>query len=249
MSKRAFVNDDDPITAQLGENILRLGDGDNFGDEAKAVCVVFPHAHEVLRAKDECFQGSRRVLKHAGQRGGHECFSKSDYVAEDAAAWLLQVPRRDIWAKAKIELGVERMPEMQLHHDLAGLELRRESALTRLILIGGCANRKLRTEFLRQAALQADHGLIAHLVLVRQETVGFAQFLLWQPLHPDDEAALMAGSACPLFHQRINGLPSAKIEAAHAEVGALGDFQRAPQRRQKIGLDIIKYAGHGGSCC
>ena len=91
----AFVNDGDAVAAEVGQSILGLGDGDDLGDQAVAVGVVFPHADEVFGAEDEGFEGARRVLKHAGQRGGHEGFAEANDVAQDHAAALFQVPGGD----------------------------------------------------------------------------------------------------------------------------------------------------------
>jgi len=91
----AFVNDDDPVAAEVGQAVLRLGDGNDLGNEAVAVGVVFPHADQVFRAEDEGFKGARRVLKHAGQRGGHEGLAEADDVAQNDAAALFQVAGRN----------------------------------------------------------------------------------------------------------------------------------------------------------
>ena len=103
----AFVNDGDAVAAEVGQSVLRLGDGDDLGDEAVAVGVVFPHADEVLRAEDEGFERAGRVLKHAGQRGGHEGFAEADDIAEHDAAALFQMPGRDANRSGlKFEQGV-----------------------------------------------------------------------------------------------------------------------------------------------
>jgi len=147
-------------------------------------------------------------------------------------------------AEAKVELGVERVPEMELHDHLARLELRREPAQARLVIVGWGSNRELRTELLGQPALQADDRLIAHLVLMWQEAVGFAQLLLRQPLHAHKKAALLARAARPLIHKVVDRLPTAQVEVADAEIGAVGDFERRPQRRKQVDLNIVEDAGH-----
>lgn len=146
--------------------------------------------------------------------------------------------------EAKVELGVERVPEMELHDDLARRELRRESAQSRLVVIGRSANGELRPELLGQSALQADDGLIADLVFLRQETIGFAELVLRQPLHPDEQTALLSRSARPLFNQRINGFPSAQIEISDAEVRSLRNLQRFAERWKEIESDVIKDSWH-----
>lgn len=329
----AFVNDDDAEAAEFGQDVLRLGDRDNFGKQAVAVGVVLPHADEILRAEDECLEGARRVLEDTSQRGGHQCFAKSNDIAKDDTPALFQMPCRDanrcglkfeqgiahvlrdgkfgqararflsqvvghldvnlirrralgpspafvddldeflgdvdaplvvpavveplfqflrgimvedihiefalfgktgerevagaekagdriirVSAEAQVELCMERVPEMELHDDLARLELRGQSAQARLVVVGRSANRELRAELLGQPSLQANDGLIADLLFLRQETVGFAEFVLRQSLHPDQQAALLPRSARPFFNQCINGFPAAQIEVADAEI-------------------------------
>ena len=91
-----IVNDDDAIWTKVRENILRLCDGDDFGEETVAMAVVLPHADEVLRANDERFQRARRVLENAGQRGGHERFSQADDIPQQHAPPFFQVAGRDL---------------------------------------------------------------------------------------------------------------------------------------------------------
>jgi hypothetical protein len=127
---------------------------------------------------------------------------------------------------------------------LSCAESLRKPAQARLVLVGWGANRELRTELLGQPAFQADDGLIAYLVLLWQEAVGFAQLLLRQPLHADKKAALLAGPACPFFNQLIDGFPPAKIEVADAEVGALRDIERLAQSRKEFEFNVVKDAWH-----
>ena len=91
----AFVNDGDAVAAEVRQGVLGLGDGHDFSDQAVAMGVVFPHADEILGAENECFKGARRVLKHAGQRGGHEGLTEADHVAQNHTATLFQMPGRD----------------------------------------------------------------------------------------------------------------------------------------------------------
>ena len=72
---------------------------------------------------------------------------------------------------------MERVPEMELHGDLARLELRGKSAQSRFVVVGRSANGQLRTELLGQSALQTDDCLIADLVWFWQKTVAFAKFV------------------------------------------------------------------------
>jgi hypothetical protein len=150
-------------------------------------------------------------------------------------------------AEAEVELGVERVPKEQLHDHLAGLELRGETAQTGFILIRGRAEGELGAELLRQLALQPDDGLLADLLLMRQQAVGLPEFLLRHTLHPDKQSALAALAARPLVNQRINRLPAAQIEIANAEVRAVGEFKGLPQGGQQLLRDVIEDARHGCS--
>src|ERR1043166_139822 len=62
----AFVYDGDAITAEVGQTVLRLGDGDDLRDQAVAVSVVLPHADEILGTEDEGFERAWRVWKYTG---------------------------------------------------------------------------------------------------------------------------------------------------------------------------------------
>jgi hypothetical protein len=53
--------------------------------------MVLPHADKIPGPNDECFEGPRRVLKHAGQRRGHQRFAKSDDIAKDYPSTLFKV--------------------------------------------------------------------------------------------------------------------------------------------------------------
>ena len=142
---------------------------------------------------------------------------------------------------------MQRVPKMQLHDYFARLELRGKPAQSCLIGVGRGADRELRAEFLGKPALQADDRLIAHLVFLWKQAVGFAQFFLRKALHADKEAALLTGAACPLFNQLIDGFPSTEIEIADAEVGTCGDFECLPQSRQQFEFDVVKDSWHGST--
>jgi len=58
---------------------------------------------------------------------------------------------------------------------------------------------------------------------------------------------LFAWAAGPLLNKVVDCLPSAQIEVANAEIGAVSDLQRRTQYRQKLKLDIVKDARHGAS--
>ncbi len=115
-----------------------------------------------------------------------------------------------IWvcSETEIELCVECVAEEKLYDDLASLELSREAAKAGLVFIGRRAKRELCAKLLREAALEADDRLVAHLILLRKKTVGRAQFFLSEALHADKKAALRAVTSRPFFDQPINCFPS-----------------------------------------
>ena len=78
-----FVYDGDAVAAEVRQGVLGLRDADDLGDEPVAVGVVFPHADEMLGAKNQRFKGAWWVLKHAGQCCGHEGFAETDNIAKD----------------------------------------------------------------------------------------------------------------------------------------------------------------------
>ena len=59
-----------------------------------------------------------------------------------------------------------------------------------------------------------------------------AQFVLSEPLHSDQQPALLPGRARPFLDIGIQMLPTAKVEIADTEIGTVGDGQRLLQRRQ-----------------
>ena len=99
-------------------------------------------------------------------------------------------------------------------------------------------------KLLGEPPLQSDDSLLADLVLLRQEAIGEPQLVLGEPLHADEEAALGPLAARPLFDQGVDRFPAAQIEIADAEVGALGDLERVPERWQEVGGDVVKDARH-----
>ena len=60
----------------------------------------------------------------------------------------------------------------------------------------------------------------------------------------DGQAALRAFPARPLLDQSVDRFPTAQIEVADTEVGALRDLQRVPERWQEVAGDFVKNARH-----
>jgi len=61
-----------------------------------------------------------------------------------------------------------------------------------------------------------------------------AKFVLSEPLHSDQQPALLVSPARPLLDERVNRFPAAQVEVADAEVGMFGDGQRFLQCWQKF---------------
>ena len=57
------------------------------------MCVILPHAHEILRADYQCFQ-SVVVLEDTGDRRGHQRLAKPNHIADQDAIALVQVMGR-----------------------------------------------------------------------------------------------------------------------------------------------------------
>src|SRR5215210_2889305 len=68
----------------------------HFGAETVALPVVFPHLHEVLRADDKRLN-SVIVLEDARERRRHQSLAESDDIADEYAASLIQVMRRNFY--------------------------------------------------------------------------------------------------------------------------------------------------------
>ena len=95
-----------------------------------------------------------------------------------------------VGAVTEVKLGVKRVAEEKFDDNLARLELSREATKAGFVVIGGRAEGELRAKFLRETPLQANDGLLADLVFLRQEAVGEAQLVLGEPLHANKETTL-----------------------------------------------------------
>ena len=91
----AFVYNDEPVAAHVGQFPDRAADRENAGAHPVFLPVVFPHRNEVLRADDQGFQPVI-VLEDAGEGGCHERLSEPHDIADDDAAAAVQVMRRDL---------------------------------------------------------------------------------------------------------------------------------------------------------
>ena len=94
----AFVNQYETKTAYLGEFLRDATERQHFGAQAVTLPVIFPHLHEVLRADDKRLN-SVIVLEDARERRRHQSFAESDDIADEHAAALIQVMRRNFYRR------------------------------------------------------------------------------------------------------------------------------------------------------
>ena len=149
-----------------------------------------------------------------------------------------------IVAEAEIQLGVERMPQKQLDRHRARPQLPDQPPQRRLVGVGRHSQEQLAAELLGELPLEPQRRAVVDAPLVeRVERV--PQLIVRQPLHADQDARLPAGLPPPL-HAAVDVPPPAQIEVAHAEVGPLGQLQRAAQRRQQrgVGTQVIQNSRH-----
>ena len=90
-----LIDDHQPVAAQLRQ----LGDDHAVRQHPRAqsvlVRVVFPHAHQVLRAQDQRLEPVV-VLEDAGDSGGHQGLAQPHYVPDEHAAALVQMVRGNL---------------------------------------------------------------------------------------------------------------------------------------------------------
>jgi hypothetical protein len=65
-------------------------------------------------------------------------------------------------------------------------------------------------------------------------------------VHSNHEAATVAFSARPFFDERIDLLPTAKIEVSDAEIRPIGNFDGLSKGGQKLLFDVVEYSRHRG---
>lgn len=127
-----------------------------------------------------------------------------------------------IFAKADVELRVERVAEEKFDGDFSVLELLRDALEGFFILIGGSANRELDAELLCELPLQAKDRLVVEGFVFFREAHQPAKLILGGGLHADKKPALIVRTAGPFFNKIGHGFPTAQIEIANAKVGAMG---------------------------
>ena len=113
------------------------------------------------------------------------------------------------------------------------------------VRIGGCAEGKLRSKFLRYPALFPNGGLIVETIAIASNTETLPQFLRGRDVHSDKESAAPFLLAVPAVGIRCQFTPAAQVEVTDAEVCPLRKRERIPQGRQQILIDVVEDSGHG----
>lgn len=90
----------------------------------------------------------------------------------------------------------------------------------------------------------APSSLVVDRLLSADQAEALAEFVLGEALHADHEPALFCLSARPAFDVRVDGLPTAKVEVADTEIGALGNEERLLQSGEQVGFDVVENAWH-----
>ncbi|MDE0079226.1 MAG: hypothetical protein OXO50_17030 [Caldilineaceae bacterium] len=67
-------------------------------------------------------------------------------------------------------------------------------------------------------------------------------------LQTDEEVAAVAFAARPGFDVLVDGDPTALVEMANAEVGAVGILEDLGQAVAEVVVDVVEDAGHRGYC-
>ena len=168
-------------------------------------------------------------------------------LREVAAAQIPDHRVGRVGPEQQVELGVQRMPEKQLHHDLPRPYLPRQPPQARLVLVGRGAERQLLPELLGQLLLQPQRRLVVERRPVGRQAPGRPQLLVRQPLHADEDAAAAAFAAGPALDVVVYRPPAPKIEIPDAEVGPVGHAHRFGQRRPEMLRDVVEDAGHARS--
>ena len=163
---------------------------------------------------------------------------------EVAASEIAYFRVNGIGAEKQIQLGVEGMPEEELHHNLTGSNLRYQAAETLFVFIGGRAESELVAEILGYPLFQADGSRAVHTGCRMSEAQGFAERILRKALHSDEQPATTAVSAGPALYVASDLFPAPKVEVADAKIRSIGKVDRLAQGGKKLLLDIVENARH-----
>jgi hypothetical protein len=122
--------------------------------------------------------------------------------------------------------------------------LRREPAKTLLVFIGGRSEGELIAEVVGHPLFQADGCLEVHTSWTGKHAQCFAQLILGQALHSDEETATITFAAGPAFYVARDLFPASEVEIADAKVCPIGKVDRLAQGGQKLLLNVVEDARH-----
>ena len=145
-----------------------------------------------------------------------------------------------VGAEAKVKFGVKRMTEEKFDDELPRLDLRRQSAQSHFVSVRRHAEGQLIAKFLGQFLFETKRSLIVELPVTLSQAERSPQIFLRQPLHPNQQAALVIRATRPLVNTTVNLFPAAKIEIADAKVGAGGNEKRLLQRGRSSHERLIR---------
>ena len=149
-----------------------------------------------------------------------------------------------IVAKQQVKLGVQRVGEKELDHDLSGTKLAGKTAQASFILPCRDAQSDLLAQMGGKLSFESAGGGVVDQAGLIALTVQLTDFLMRRSLHADQHPAHLARRRVPRRDQVVNGLPAPQVQIAHAKIGAPGDLHGGTQSTQQILINIVKYAGH-----
>ena len=143
---------------------------------------------------------------------------------------------------------MKRVPQEQLHPDLAGAELPGQPPERHLVGVGRGPEGQLFPELLGQLTTKAERrAVVDPEPLLGATGQVLAQLVVRYGLHPHEDAARSIARS-PLVDQWPHAAPSAEIDVPDAEVGAAGEGEGLLEGREELGglREVVEDARHGG---
>lgn len=127
-------------------------------------------------------------------------------------------------------------------------DLGSESAQASFVGARGNAVGQLVTKALRELPLPPDSRGVVDFLVRSTHAHRCAKLFFRQPLHADQEAALVSVTAGPLFDLRVDLPPATEVEVPDAEVAALRKAHGFGEGREEVVLDVVENLRHCGVC-
>src|SRR3990172_1249467 len=102
-------------------------------------------------------------------------------------------------AEEKIELCMKRMPKEELYDDFFCLNLRREPAKTRFVVVCRYAEGKLFSKLFCHPSLEPQRCLVVDSLFLFGQPQRLMEFIVRHPLHAHKQAAAVTVAAGPLL--------------------------------------------------